>query len=489
VSKDGMRASPTGRSLRWLLLVAVLNICAAVAVAQSADLAVVHVTVINPGSGKPQTDMTVIISGGQIVSVSSSAKSQVPKSAQIVNGTGKFLMPALWDMHVHFRDAQRDLKMYVANGVLGIRNMGGAASEAYPLRNRVAKGELLGPKIVASGAIVDGPDSFSNPQFTVSVTTPDEAREAVRAHKKEGADFIKVYDGLSHDTYFAIIDEAKRESIPVAGHLPAAISAREASSAGQRTLEHGMPLAAGSTIESDYIKWGMDRSIFEQAMRTKNFVIIPEKIARDNTAVLDHFQQPLADRTYRLLATNNTFLTPTLTTQRSLTFIDDLAKTPDPRMQYVNDEEVNWWKPENGMLTKYRTPEYIAMRKRQYAKIMEQIPKAQRLGVRFLAGTDVTIPYTYPGFSLHDELGLLVQAGLSPMQALETATTNPALLLGLSKTWGKIEAGYVANLILLDANPLLNIQNTQKIDAVIVNGKLLDRTRLDELLSEAKLKK
>ncbi len=158
-------------------------------------------------------------------------------------------------------------------------------------------------------------------------------------------------------------------------------------------------------------------------------------------------------------------------------------------MEYVSDEELNWWKPENGMLTKYRTTEYIAMRKRQYAKMMEQIPKAQALGVRFLAGTDITIPYTYPGFSLHDELKLFVDAGMTPMQALETATTNPALLLGLSKTWGKIAPGYVANLVLLNANPLMDIQNTRKIDGVVVNGKLLDRTRLDQLLTEAKVKK
>jgi hypothetical protein len=456
--------------------------------AQSGDLAIAHVTVINPG-GRLQPDMAVIIHGNQIVSVSPSKNTKIPGAAQIVDGTGKFLIPGLWDMHVHFRDAQRDLKIDVANGVLGIRNMGGAGAEVYPLREKIAKGQLLGPKIVASGAIVDGPDSFSNPEFTVSVGTTAEARQAIRAHKKEGADFIKVYDGLSHDVYFAIIDEAKHQDIPVAGHLPSAISMREASNAGQRSLEHGMPLAAGSTMESEYIKWGVDRSVFNEALRSKNFVIIPEKIARDNTAMLDHFQQQLADDAYRVLAKNNTFLTPTLVTQRSLTFIDDLVKKPDRGMEYVSDEELNWWKPENGMLTKYRTPEYIAMRKRQYAKMMEQIPKAQALGVRFLAGTDITIPYTYPGFSLHDELKLFVDAGMTPMQALETATTNPALLLGLSKTWGKIEPGYVANLVLLNANPLIDIQNTRKIDGVVVNGKLLDRTRLDRLLTEAKVKK
>ena len=157
-------------------------------------------------------------------------------------------------------------------------------------------------------------------------------------------------------------------------------------------------------------------------------------------------------------------------------------------MDYVSDEELKWWKPENGMLTKYRTAPYIAMRKRLYAKMMEQIPNAQALGVRFLAGTDITISYTYPGFSLHEELGLLVEAGLTPMQALETATANPALLLGLSKTWGKIDTGYTANLLLLNASPVVSMQNTQNIAAVIVNGKFLDRTRPDQLLLEARLK-
>ena len=129
------------------------------------------------------------------------------------------------------------------------------------------------------------------------------------------------------------------------------------------------------------------------------------------------------------------------------------------------------------------------MRKRQYAKIMEEIPKAQALGVHFLAGTDVSIPYTYPGFSLHDDLQLVVQAGLTPMQALETATSNPAALLGLSKTWGKVEPRYTANLLLLGVNNLVDMENTQKIDAVIANGRLLDRARLNQLLEDAKVKK
>jgi hypothetical protein len=454
--------------------------------AQSTDLAITHVTIINPSDAKAQPDMTIVIRGNSIVSVGKTKVVKLPAPATVVDGTGKFVIPGLWDMHTHFRDADRDLKMYIANGVLGIRNMGGAAKDVFPLRDAIAAGRRLGPKIVASGPIVDGPDSWSNPAFTVSVKSGDEARATVRSLKQQGSDFIKVYDGLSRDAYYAIADETKKLGFPFAGHLPGPISVREASNAGQRTLEHGMALAGGCTTEDEYIKQRLDQSAFQAAITTKNFSLIPAKIAKDNTAMLDHFSQQRADETYRLLAKNDTYITPTLVTERALTFVDDLSKKDDPRMQYVAAEELNWWKPENGMLTKYRTPEYIAMRKREYAKMLEELPRAQALGVRMLAGTDITIAFTYPGFSLHDELQLFVDAGLTPMQALETATTNPARLLGLSKTWGRIEPGYLANLVVLNADPLVDIANTKKIDSVVVNGKRFDRTQLDRLLDEAK---
>jgi imidazolonepropionase-like amidohydrolase len=161
---------------------------------------------------------------------------------------------------------------------------------------------------------------------------------------------------------------------------------------------------------------------------------------------------------------------------------------PDPRKQFVSAEELQWWKPENGMLTKYQTPEYIAMRTREYAKMLEEVHRAQTLGVHLLAGTDITIPYTYPGFSLHDELKLFVEAGFTPMQALETATTNPALLLGLSKTWGRVERGYTANLVFLNADPLVDISNVDKIDSAVVSGQRLDRAQLDQLLNDARIR-
>jgi imidazolonepropionase-like amidohydrolase len=487
VSNFTMRSNRFELILRSLFVLCALLGFAEVVLAQSGGLALTHVTIIDPGVGKPQRDMTILVSGHDIVAVGLAKQVTIPASDKVIDGTGKFVIPGLWDMHSHFRHPVRDLKMDIANGVLGTRNMGGVAKEVFPLRDAIAQGQQLGPKIVACGPIIDGPDSWSNPQFTISVTTVDEARAAVVSLKEQGTDCIKVYDGLSRDSYFVILDEAKKIGLPVVGHLPNAISVREASDAGQRSLEHGIALAGGSTAESEYIKRRLDQSAFQEALRTKNFALIPAKIARDNTMMLDTFSQERADSTYRLLAKNNTFITPTLVTQRSLTFIDDLNAKPDPRMQYVSAEELQWWKPENGLLTKYRTPEYIAMKKREYAKMLEEVRRAQTIGVHLLAGTDITIPYTYPGFSLHDELELFAKAGLTPMEALETATTNPALLLGLSKTWGRVAPGYTANIVLLNADPLADISNVNKIDSVVVNGRRLDRSQLDQLLNEARV--
>src|SRR5262249_24820975 len=150
---------------------------------------------------------------------------------------------------------------------------------------------------------------------------------------------------------------------------------------------------------------------------------------------------------FRTLARNGTRLCPTLVTDRALTFVDDLNARHDPRERYIPAKQREWWDPQRGMLTRYRTPAYIAFRKRQFAMTLRLIPVAQRDGVRFLAGTDSTLPFVYPWFSLHDELQLFVQAGLSPLQALQTATLNPATMLGLLRATGTVEAGKDADLV------------------------------------------
>jgi hypothetical protein len=220
-------------------------------------------------------------------------------------------------------------------------------------------------------------------------------------------------------------------------------------------------------------------------MRTKNFSLIPDGIARKGNLLLDSFRQTRADALYASLVKHGTYLCPTLNVQRWVAYGDDLAKADDPRRRYIRPETLVYWQPSMNMLTKYRTAAYLEYTKRNYAAHLQQIRKEQAAGVQLLTGTDLTIPYTYPGFTVHDEMKLFVSAGLTPLQALQTATTHPVKYFGLQKTMGSIAEGKLAELVLLDGNPLTDIENTDHIAAVITHGKLLRRTVLDAMMLQA----
>jgi imidazolonepropionase-like amidohydrolase len=301
--------------------------------------------------------------------------------------------------------------------------------------------------------------------------------------KRMGADCIKVHDGVPLAAYLAIAEEAEKVGLPLVGHIPVAVPTREAALAGQRSIEHQIGLRGASAAETEVMRDEASRDVMAEAMKSGNFSLIPENIARKGNLLLDRFDEAKAHVLYRAFAESGTYLDPTLVTQYALTYVDDLAAREDPRLRYIPRSSRDYWRPEKGMLTRYRTPAYIAYRKRELAKTFEQIPIAHRDGVQFLAGTDMSIPYVYPGFSLHDELALFVEAGLTPAQALQTATINPARSLGLDA--GVIAVGKRADVVLLDADPLADIANTKRIRAVVVRGKMLDRATLDGLLENA----
>jgi imidazolonepropionase-like amidohydrolase len=401
-----------------------------------------------------------------------------------VDASGKFLIPALWDMHVHTENAERDFPMFIANGVLGVRNMAGVAKDVFRWRKDTASGKMLGPQIVAAGPLIDGPEP-AHPEHAIPVHNAAEARQAVQSLKAMGADFVKVYDGVPRDAYFAIAEESKTVGLPFVGHVPGSIRVVEASNAGQRSVEHGAYLDGGATNEDEATKQ-KDRwpDTMAEAQRTGNFSLIPENIAKDGNAMLDHLSFERLGQLYKTFVRNGTHLTPTLAVQETRVFVDEISKRPDSRNRYMTKAELEAWKPENDMFSKYRTPAYIAYQKRDYQETLKGIKLAQQLGVQLLAGTDVVAPWTYPGFSLHDELGLLVGAGLTPLEALRTATVNPAQFFGM-KDMGKIAPGMKANLVLLDANPLEDIGNTKKIMSVVMRGALYTRGQLDDLLNKS----
>ncbi|MDQ3257600.1 MAG: amidohydrolase family protein [Acidobacteriota bacterium] len=446
-------------------------------------LVITGVTVIDMTGAPPRRNMSVVISGSRIRALGATENVRIPKTAQVVDGRGKFLIPGLWDMHVHLLKERTPLPMFVANGVTGVRSMGGRPEELFPWREQVAAGELLGPRIVTCGPVVDGPKP-ANPDHAIAVGTEADGRQAVRSLKRDGADFVKVYDGLSRGAYLAIADEAKKQKITFAGHVPLAITSFEAADAGQRSFEHlGNILRSCSTLEPEMIEQRV-KSVVRPSNNPNDFTSIPARIAARTKIELETYSERRAKQLFARFVTNGTWQVPTLATKRSLALVDEGKFFNDPRMKYIPPPEREAWKPQNNFFLKYRTPEFIEVRKKLYEKELQLVGAMRRAGVGFMAGTDVPGAYTYPGFSLHDELALFVQAGFTPMEALQAATRNPAMYLGELNSSGTVERGKLANLVLLDADPLDDINNTKRIDAVILNGRYLSKEALQKMLSE-----
>ncbi len=441
-------------------------------------LVLTHVTIIDMTGRAPKSNMTIVIAGDRIRTLGRTGQVRVPRGAQVINARGKFLIPGLWDMHVHITETAGTFPLFIANGVLGVRDMGGRAEDLFRWRALVEQGKLLGPRIVACGPIIDGPDPAAHGPV-ISVATVADARRAVIDLKQRGADFVKVYDRLPRDVYFAIMDEAKKQGLPVVGHVPLSVTTIEASDAGQKSIEHlGTLFEGSSTIEAEL------RRLENEPVPKGDFSEFPRRIAARGERMLDTYDEQKASRIFARLVKNRTWQVPTLVVKQGQTFIDDIVKRGDARLKYIPPSEQEWWSPQKNFLFRYRTPEYIVYKKRLFQKELELVGAMHRAGVPIMTGTDVISAYIFPGFSLHDELALFVEAGLAPMAALQTATRNPAEFLGLLDSLGTIERGKIADLVLLDANPLNDIHNSRRVNAVVMGGRYLPKEMLTKMLAE-----
>ncbi|MGH6633692.1 MAG: amidohydrolase family protein, partial [Sphingopyxis sp.] len=342
-------------------------------------------------------------------------------------------------------------------------------------RNAVAKNELLAPHLVIASPLVDGP----NPVHRDSITAgdADEGRTAVAKAVGGGADFIKVYSLLPRDAYFGIIDEAKRRNIPVAGHVPRAITTREASDAGQKSIEHlsGIAFACSrlqAELPADIAK------LEAEAAAGASYLTLLRRLEGKH---LDAYDARRCTALFARFRRNGTWHVPTLLVNRAagLQSAPDFA---DPRRAYLPAAARSTNPLDHPVYKHFSAADYMRLSKNQ-AQEMRIVGAMQRAGVGILAGTDM-LPI---GFGLHDELALLVESGLTPMEALQAATRNPAAYLGQLDRFGTIEVGKQADLILLDADPLGDIRNTRKISAVVLGGRLFTRTELDRMLADVKI--
>ena len=448
-----------------LLILPVLLLARAKPNRTQASIVLTHATIIDVTGAPSRRDTTVVITGNRISAIADSASISLPADAQVVDATGKFLIPGLWDMHVHWY-ARDTFTLFIANGVTGVRQMFGN-SDLLRWRDQIAKGSLLGPRMVVASPIIDGPEPIW--PNSIAVRNEDEGRKAVRRVKQWSADFVKVYALLPRDAYFGIADEAKQQGITFAGHVPNSVSPREASDAGQKSIEH----LTGILIECS------DKEIELRDKLVK--AASPEERGRVQATALETYDEKKAADLVARFVKNHTWQCPTLTVLRSNAYLGDEHFRNDGRLRYIPRQLQQRW----SFRIANRSGGDNAGTKKVLQKQFEIVGAMQKAGVPILAGTDTGNPFCFPGFSLHEELALLVIAGLTPVDALRSATLNPAKFLGLDQTLGTIEQGKIADLVLLDANPLLDIRNTQRINAVVSNGRLFDRKALDKMLAQA----
>jgi imidazolonepropionase-like amidohydrolase len=413
-----------------------------------------------------------------------SVSTPIAHNAKIIDGSGKFLIPGLADMHIHLTGAGEPggsrefiIPLLIANGITTIRDMGGKVEFLSDLRAEIHSGRRLGPQIFFTGPYLDGnPPSF---QPSIVVQTASEAVTAVQELKREGVDFIKVQSRLLADPYYAIAREAKKQEIRFVGHVPDSITAAAASDAGQASIEHLTGVLLGCSTR-------------EQELRQRQLQPVPlheeQALARERVwtkDLLDSYSPQLAESLTQKLAANRTWQVPTFPTLVHLGYVTpetDLRN--DPRLKYVPLKVRQFWEQGGKEQLDHHNAEDFAQRAESVRRFLEIVGKMNATGVPIMAGTDAAAPNVFPGSALHEDLAYLVEAGLTPMQALQSATTKPAEFLHRNAEQGTVEIGKPADLVLLDANPLDDIRNTQRIRAVIINGKLLDRRDLDALLAE-----
>jgi imidazolonepropionase-like amidohydrolase len=458
--------------MRFMLVsrLLIFLITGAFSVAAQAPLLVIsHVNLIDATGSPVQADMTVIVEGARISRIAKSDTVRVPKTAKVVDGRGKYLIPGLWDMHVHENfgtwipaDEKITPVLFVANGVTGVRDMGGDLEMLKNWRARIADGKLLGPRMIISGPMLDGPV----PQFPSSAPVKDaaEGRRIVDELQKGGAGFIKIQSLVPRDGYFAAAEEAKKNGIVFAGHVPDKVRAVEASNAGQKSIEHLTGVFEGcSTVEEE-------------------LMAAPRGPGRGK--FLSTYDPQRAKALIALFVKNQTWQVPTLYWERGEWLIEQTSAGPDPLEKYAPKAwRVRAWPLFTKGIAKDWSSDPLADREKFFQAELKMVGEMNRAGVPILAGTDTAAGVrVYPGFSLHEELELLVQAGLTPMGALQAATRNAGKYLGLADT-GTIEEGKRADLVLLDADPLMEIKNTRKIQSVVLAGRYFSRADLDRLLA------
>jgi imidazolonepropionase-like amidohydrolase len=463
--------------------------------ARHAAVAITDITVIDPQTRRVLPHHSIFIEGDRIVAVLPIEQAGHFSAERSIDGSGKFAIPGLMDMHFHLflpEPTLPSLNLLLANGITGIREMSGDCWEAAgategciqhyrALRQRIKSGAVAGPDIIGlASPMVMGRSRVQlpagAPDFVVP-STPDQGRETVRRLHARGADLIKTHDSIPTDVFAAMMDEARKLGIEVSGHIPFKAGAVGAARMGYKSIEHARDLL-------------YDCSRYGEAFRQAEADFADGKPGSKRPAgidrlsrTVDEFDEPLCDTTMRNLAATGAYYDPTHVTREMEARAGEAEYRADPNLKYVLAERRKNWEADLKDTAGKPAAEVAALNK-FFRHGLVVTGYAHRAGVPIMAGSDANDTMIVPGFSLHRELGLLRQAGLSSMDVLRSATTIPAAYLGQTERFGGISNGKEADLVLLNSNPLDATGNTADIFAVIANGRSFSRADLDALLAQ-----
>jgi imidazolonepropionase-like amidohydrolase len=395
---------------------------------------------------------TVIVRDGMVSVVGPSSTTEVPEHANIIDGAGRFLSPGLADMHVHI-SSKDEFVLFIANGVTTVRDMFGD-EDRLAWRGGVERGDILGPTIYTSGPIVDG-----NPPWiegSTVVETIEDAKRVVSEEKAAGYDFVKVYDLLSQEAYDALVSAAREHDLPVVGHVPDAVGLHGVLAARQASIEHLRGYAPELASDPDKVTFGSE-----------------------DWALADTSKMPdLAEATRAAGVWN----CPTLVVAQKWVQLDEQrALFATPAMRYIAPEVHAEWDPDASYLS-FFPPEKLAAVQGSHRQRLLMTHALHEAGARLLLGTDAGNPFVLAGFSIHEELANLVEAGLTPYEALRAGTRDAAEFLDALGRFGVVAPGARADLILTDGNPLDDVGAVADPTGVMVRGRWLPRDELANML-------
>ena len=451
------------------------------------DFVVRNVAIVDVVNDRIVPGRDVVVRNGRIDSIGASLPVVGQRGLVVVDGTGKFLIPGLWDMHVHSlkMSPQYTHPLSIAKGITGVREMWGCPSLADGFvacgedierwRAELQDRSRLAPRyIMRSSFAINGEQGVPSaaPAF-FKARNVDEAQALVAHHAADGVDLLKTYTNVSVATYGALAAEASRHGLLVAGHLPVRVPLGMAIAAGQHSVEHPRVF------------------LFECYRGAAGFRALPDPMAAYTADMrlrfIDEHDPVRCAELMTAMAASDTWWTPTLQVLRMSALAGNREFREDPRRRYI--PFVLWaglWQPDADRAVAHaRHASGRDVDAELYRLAMDNVRQAHEAGVRIVAGTDAGDTYVFPGFAIHDELAELVRAGLAPTDALRSATIDAARFSGKDREYGSIEAGKVADMILLDADPLIDIRSTEKIAGLFFNGQYLDRAALDELLAFA----